>query len=339
MKFGVGLPTATAGMMYPTPFATAADVVDIAVEAEQLGYYEVAGNDHITTQQYVRESYPTPPDFFEPLVTYGYIAARTSVLRLLTGILVFPMRQPVLLAKQLSTLDQLSGGRVMVGAGTGAYREEFVASQPHLAKAHRGRLMNESIEAVQLLFRERRASYSGEYVSFDDVEMFPKPVQDPLPIYPAGNADASIRRAARFGQGWLPAGLGPEGIAAGRVKLRQYAAEEGRADVDFAIAPQVMVCLADTTEQAEETYRKSQLFHHLVTLQQSTLKDVSVDSYITNNCIGTPDDVIAKVKEFEAAGAGHLAGIYFAANNVEEMRQQIRRFARDVIPAFEGEQS
>src|SRR5687768_8294023 len=73
MKFGVGLPTATAGMMYPTPFASAADVVDIAVEAEQLGYYEVAGNDHITTQQYVRESYPVPPDFFEPLVTYGYI--------------------------------------------------------------------------------------------------------------------------------------------------------------------------------------------------------------------------------------------------------------------------
>jgi len=334
MRFGVGLPTATAGMMYPTPFASAADVVDIAVEAEQLGYFEVAGNDHITTQQYVRDSYPVPPDFFEPLVTYGYIAARTSILRLMTGILVMPMRQPVLLAKQLATLDQLSGGRVMVGAGSGAYREEFVASQPHLAHAHRGRLLNESIEAVQLLFRERRATYEGEYVAFNDVEMFPKPVQDVLPIYPAGNADASLRRAARYGQGWLPAGLGPEAIAAGKTKLAAYAAEEGRGDQEFAIAPQVMVCLADTTEEAEETYRRSQLFHHLVTLQQSTLKDVSVDTYVTNNCIGTPDDVIAKVQQFRDAGATHLAGIYFAANDVEELRSQMRRFARDVMPAF-----
>ncbi|WP_281374874.1 MULTISPECIES: LLM class flavin-dependent oxidoreductase [Nocardioides] len=334
MRFGVGLPTATAGMMYPTPFASAADVVDIAVEAEQLGYFEVAGNDHITTQQYVRESYPVPPDFFEPLVTYGYIAARTSTLRLMTGILVMPMRQPVLLAKQLATLDQLSGGRVMVGAGSGAYREEFVASQPHLAHAHRGRLLNESIEAVQLLFRERRASYAGEYVSFDDIEMYPKPVQDVLPIYPAGNADASIRRAARYGQGWLPAGLSPAAVGAGREKLRAYAAEEGRADQEFAIAPQVMVCIADTTEEAEDTYRRSQLFHHLVTLQQSTLKGVSVDTYVTNNCIGNPDDVIAKVKEFEEAGATHLAGIYFAADNVEQLRAQMRRFATEVMPAF-----
>lgn len=334
MRFGVGLPTATAGMMYPTPFASAADVIDIAIEAEQLGYYEVAGNDHITTQQYVRESYPVPPDFFEPLVTYGYIAARTSVLRLMTGILVMPMRQPLLLAKQLSTLDQLSGGRMMVGAGSGAYREEFVASQPQLAHAHRGRLLNESIEAVQLLFRERRATYQGEYVAFDDVEMFPKPVQDILPIYPAGNADASIRRAARYGQGWLPAGLGPAGIAEGKEKLANYAAEEGRSDQNFAIAPQVMVCLADTTEEAEETYRRSQLFHHLVTLQQSTLKNVNIDSYVTNNCIGTPDDVISKVQDFRAAGATHLAGIYFAADNVEQLRSQMRRFAKDVMPAF-----
>lgn len=334
MRFGVGLPTATAGMMYPTPFASAAEVVDIAVEAEQLGYYEVAGNDHITTQAYVRESYPVPPDFFEPLVTYGFIAARTSVLRLMTGILVLPMRQPVLLAKQLSTLDQLSGGRIMVGAGVGAYREEFVASQPHLAKANRSRLMNECLESLRLLFNERRAAYAGEYIQFDDIEMFPKPVQSPLPIYPAGNADASLRRAARFGQGWLPAGLGPAGIAAGREKLHEYAALEGRRGADLAIAPQVMVCIADTRQEAEQRFRDSQLFHHLVTLQQSTLKDVSVDSYVSNNCIGTPDDVIAKVHEFQQAGANHLAGIYFAANTVDEMTAQMRLFAKHVLPSF-----
>jgi probable F420-dependent oxidoreductase len=321
-------------MMYPTPFATAEEVVDIALEAEQLGYFEVAGNDHHTTQQYVRDSFPVPPDFFEPLITYAYIAARTSVLRLTTGILVFPMRHPVLLAKQLATLDQLSGGRVIVGAGTGAYREEFEKTLPHLARAHRGRLMDETMASVRMLLTEHSATFRGEYIAFDDVEMYPKPVQDPLPIYSAGNADASIRRAAQYGQGWLPAAIGPAAIRVGRERLREYAAEAGRGDASFTIAPQVIVCLADTQQAAEETFVQSQLYHHLVTLQQSTLKDVDPATFVTNNLVGTPDLVATKVAEFRDAGAEHLCGIYFAANDVAGLRDQMRRFAGHVMPAF-----
>ena len=334
MKFGVGLPTCTGGMMYPTPFASAADVVDIAVEAEQLGYFEVAGNDHLTTQQYVRDSFSVPPDFFEPLITYSYIAARTSVLRLMTAIMVFPMRHPVLLAKQLATLDQLSGGRVIVGAGTGAYREEFVKTLPHMAKANRGRLMDETMTVVRMLLTEHTATFAGEYLSIEDVEMYPKPIQDPFPIYSAGNAEASIRRAAQFGQGWLPAGVGTDFIREGIVKLKDYAKQYGREDVDFQIAPQLMVCLADTQEEAEELFKSSQLYHHLITLQQSTLKDVDPATFVTNNLVGTPDLVSKKVAEFRDAGVHHLCGIYFAANDVDQMRDQMRRFAKDVMPAF-----
>src|SRR3954471_9349899 len=105
MKFGVEVPTCTAGMMHPARFATIGEVIDIAVEAEQLGYYDVGGNDHLSTQRYVRDAWSSPPDYFEPLITLSNIAARTSVLRLTTGILVLPMRQPVLAAKQIATLD------------------------------------------------------------------------------------------------------------------------------------------------------------------------------------------------------------------------------------------
>ena len=333
MRFGVGLPTCTAGMMYPAPFATAAEVVDIAIEAEQLGYHDVAGNDHISTQRYVRESFPAPPDFFEPLLMYAYIAARTTTLRLTTGILVLPMRHPVLLAKQVATLDQLSGGRVTLGIGVGAYREELEASLPHLRDANRSRLVAESLDALELLFTQRRASYQGRYHAFEDLEMYPKPVQDPLPIYSGGNADSSIRRAARL-HGWLPAGLSPAGLAAGRERLAGYAADAGRDVSDIAIAPQVMVCLAPTAGEAERRFRESQLHHHLVTLQQSTLREVSVDSYVENNLIGTPDEACAKVQAFAEAGADHLCGMYFAANTLDEMRRQMRLFAETVMPAF-----
>jgi alkanesulfonate monooxygenase SsuD/methylene tetrahydromethanopterin reductase-like flavin-dependent oxidoreductase (luciferase family) len=112
MKFGIELPTCTAGMIQPVPFATAADIVDTAIEAEQLGYHDVGGNDHLSTMQFVRKAWSNPPDYFEPLITLANVAAQTSTLRLTTGIMVLPMREPMLLAKQVATLDQLNRAAV-----------------------------------------------------------------------------------------------------------------------------------------------------------------------------------------------------------------------------------
>jgi len=153
VKFGVGLPTCTTGMMYPVPFATPQDIVRVAIECEQLGYYEVAGNDHINTQRYVRETFADPPDFFEPLITYAYCAARTSTLHFVTGVIVLPMRHPVLLAKQVATLDQFSGGRIILGVGVGAYREELESAYPEMSSAPRAGLVREGIEALVVVGR------------------------------------------------------------------------------------------------------------------------------------------------------------------------------------------
>lgn len=334
MKFGVGLPTCTAGLMYPTPFATPADVVDIAIEAEQLGYYEVAGNDHFTTPRYVREAFPTPPDFYDPLITYAYCAAKTSVLRFVTGVVVVPMRHPIVLAKQLATLDRFSGGRLIVGAGIGAYREELEACYPDLRGTPRGELIREGLLALRSLFGERRSSFAGAHYRFEDVEMFPKPFQDPLPVYSAGNGEGSIRRAAELGQGWLPAGIGPDRVREGGELLARLAREAGRDPAEIAIAPQLIVCLGDTEAAARETFERSQLFHHLVSLRASTLKGLDVESYVTANLVGTPDRVCRKVEAFAAAGVGHLCGLYFVGNSVAEMMGQVREFARTVLPAF-----
>lgn len=334
MRFGVGLPTCTAGMMYPVPFATSDDIVEIAIESEQLGYYEVAGNDHFTTQRYVRERFPDPPDFFDPLIAYAYCAAKTSVLRLMTGIIVLPMRHPIVLAKQLATLDRFSGGRVLVGAGIGAYREELEAAFPDLAGARRADLMRESIEALRSLFTERRAGYEGAHIRFRDVEMYPKPVQEPLPLYSAGNSDGAIRRAAELCEGWLPAGIGPDRIAAGRETLARRASEAGRDPSMLTIALQLVVCLGDTDEQASEAFERSQLHHHLVSLRESTMRGVDVDSYEAINLVGTPAVVTERVAALEAAGVGHLCGLYFVGDTVAEMMSQVRRFAREIVPAF-----
>lgn len=334
MRFGIELPTATSGMMHPVPFQTVTDLADLAVEAEQLGFYDAGGNDHLSTMQFVRRAWQNPPDYYEPLITLAHIAARTSVLRLTTGIMVLPMREPILLAKQVATLDQLSGGRVLLGVAVGGYRDEFETVRPDLKTANRGRLTEETIGALRALFTQRRAGFHGEYVNFDDVESFPKPVQDPLPIYSGGNADGCLRRAAELCDGWMPAKIGPEAIRAGREKLALYAREAGRDPKTISTALQSVVCLGDTAEEARERFLNSSFDLFRTSLAQTMTKGVDIDAYLEMNLVGIPDRVCDKVAAYEDAGLDHLSALLFVGNTVDELRRQMRLFAKHVLPAF-----
>ncbi|MEJ2598882.1 MAG: TIGR03619 family F420-dependent LLM class oxidoreductase, partial [Anaerolineales bacterium] len=223
MLCSVGLPTCMEGMMYPVPFATPDQVIEIALWAEELGYHSVWGNDHMTTQKYVRESFTHPPNFWEPLITYSFIAAQTSKLIFGTGLLVLPMRRDVVVtAKQIATLDQFCKGRLLLAVGLGAYREEFEALHPNW-KVQRGELLEESVQALRVLFDEHDASWHGKYLEFENVQMYPKHRQDPLPIYFGGNNPNQVRRAATLGQGWMPAGMPIEQLSRMIAKLKSDA--------------------------------------------------------------------------------------------------------------------
>src|SRR5437660_7909286 len=321
-------------MLYPIPFAAPQDVVRVAVEAERLGYYAVMGNDHLTTQAYVRKRWPNPPNFFEPLVTYAYCAPSTKTILFMTGVIVLPMRHPVLLAKQVATLDQFTGGRVILGVGVGAYREEYEATQPQLKHVPRSDLLEEGITSLRLLFDERRATYHGRHYRFEDVEMYPKPLQQPLPIFSAGNAEGSIRRAAEMCEGWLPAGMGPARIRQGREKMRAYAESAGRDPSAAEIAPQLVVCVGRTAEDAERDFKRSQVYQQLLSLQQSTLKGLDIDSYGSMNLLGSVDQVSELIEAYREAGAGHLSGLLFVSNSVDDYIEQMQLFATTVMPQF-----
>lgn len=332
MISSVGLPTCMEGMMYPVPFGTPKDIVELVKLAEDLGYHSVWGNDHMTTQKYVRESYDTPPNFWEPLITYAYNAPLTEKLIFGTGILVLPMRTDiVVVAKQLATLDQFSGGRLILSVGVGAYREEFEALHPNL-KAHRGNMLEEAVRALRVLFTERSASWEGTYYRFEDVEMYPKPLQDPLPIYFGGNNVNAAIRAAKYGQGWMPAGMPTAAIKERVELLYRVAGEHGREDVDFDVAPQLICYVGKTTEEAIERFQQSQMYHHLVSLRASTLKDQAGMNLAQANLIGSPEDVIEKVKEIEEAGVTHLCGTYFCADSVSELKDQMALFSEEIMP-------
>lgn len=332
MRFSAGLPTGMEGLTYPIPFSDPEAVIRIAQHAEKLGYHSVWGNDHMTTQNYVRAEFETPPRFWEPLVTYSFVAAETTTLRFGTGILVLPMRRDiVVVAKQLATLDHFSGGRLEIGVGIGAYREEFLALQPG-AKLPRGKILDEGIPALQALLRERVASFDGEYFSYRDVELYPKPKQDHVPFYIGGNNANNLRRTAKWGDGWLPAAVHLDQMRKDVATLRELTEAEGRDFSRIEVAPQYIVHMGKTREAALERFNQTQMCAHLTSLRQSTLKDQGALAHEDINLIGTAEDVIERANLLGEAGVTHLLGLYFAANDITELLDQMQIFAEDVVP-------
>jgi probable F420-dependent oxidoreductase len=335
MRVSAGLPTGMEGLTYPIPFSDPEAVIRIAQHAENLGYHSVWGNDHMTTQHYVRAEFETPPRFWEPLVTYSFVAAETTTLRFGTGILVLPMRRDIVVtAKQLATLDHFSGGRLEIGVGIGAYREEFLALQPG-ANMPRGKILDEGIPALQALLNQRVASFDGEYFAYRDVELYPKPKQDHVPFYIGGNNANNLRRTAKWGDGWLPAAVHLDQMRNDVVTLRELTEAEGRDFSKIEVAPQYIVHIGKTREAALERFGQTQMCAHLTSLRQSTLKGQGDLGHEDINLIGTVDDVVERANLLGEAGVTHLLGLYFAANDLTELLDQMQVFAEEVVPRLD----
>lgn len=333
MRFSVQIPTCTEGLVNPIPFATPADFIRLATEAERLGYDAVWGNDHITAAPYVRTKWADPPNFYEVLVTLAVIGAHTQRIRLGTAVMVMPLRDPVLLAKQVATLDQFTGGRVILGVGIGAYREEFLAQWPRLASARRGDLLEEGVAALRTLWNEREASHAGRHYAFEKIELFPKPVQHPLPIYFGGHNEAAVARTARHGQGWLPGWRPFDEIKARAALLRRLTAAAGRDPRKVEAAVQLTVMLGSTCEEASARYQKTGMVQHRKSLAHSG-RDPSLAE--ANNLIGSPATILDQLVFLRDAGVDHVCAMQFPHDSVAEMLEQMEWFSRDVIIPFRG---
>jgi probable F420-dependent oxidoreductase len=326
-----GLPTCMEGLSYPIPFADPDAVIRIAQDAERLGYHSVWGNDHMTTQRYVRAEFPVPPRFWEPLVTYAFIAANTTTLRLGTGVLVLPMRRDiVVLAKQIATLDHFSNGRLEIGVGLGAYREEFEALAPD-SDVRRGDMVEEGVKALHALFSERVSSFDGRYYRFREVELFPKPRQQRLPIYFGGNSEKHLRRVAEAADGWIPAAMEADRLRRHVARLRELTAAAGRDAGRIAVAPQFVVHVGRDHQAAVARFRQTQMHKHLLSLRQSTLKQQAAPMEDLN-LIGGIDEVVEKATRLRDAGVTHLLGLYFAVNTASELLDQMQLFAEEIMP-------
>ncbi len=206
-------------------------LIDLAVEAESLGFHSVWVNHHVLNVGYVRDRLEHAP-YHDALVTLAWIGAATSRVRIGTSVLVMPYLHPMVLAKELSTLDNLTGGRLDVGLGVGSNPEEneLLGVVPY---ADRGRYSNEFIEVLKCLWTEPNASYHGEFFQFEDLIAAPKPTQQPHPpILTGGNRPPALRRAGRLADGWHGLGLNPDSVRKRLPVINDEAASAGRAPLE-----------------------------------------------------------------------------------------------------------
>jgi len=210
--------------------------MEICRRAEAAGFESLWGGEHVILPSKIESSYPYTADgkipampdtpIPDPLIWLAFAAAAAPSMRLGTCILIVPQRNPLILAKELATLDQLSGGKVELGLGVGWLQEEFQALG--VPWERRGARNDEYIEAMRTLWSGPEVEFHGEFVDFPTVTCSPRPVQPTIPILVGGDSDVAIRRAARLADGYFPGEGDVDRLAALITRVRQAAEDTGR---------------------------------------------------------------------------------------------------------------
>ena len=215
---------------------TSIDSAVLAKRCEELGFESLWVPEHPVIPAGGKTPWPGSPDgvipdeyynIVDPFVALARASAVTTNLKLATGICLVPERNPIILAKEIASLDHLSGGRFLFGIGTGWLREETEVCGVQFKD--RVRYTRESILAMKQLWTQGEAEYHGEFIDFPPVVCLPKPAQKPHPpVYLGGMAKNVFRRVVAWGDGWMPNRVSPEQVAQGRKELNRLANQAGR---------------------------------------------------------------------------------------------------------------
>jgi probable F420-dependent oxidoreductase len=269
-------------------------MIAIAEKAEELGYSSLWTNDHILIPADLPEPFG---NLLETFTTLSYLAARTETIRLGTGILVLPQRDPLLVAKQAATVHHLSGGRLVLGLGVGWIAQEYSFLRADFGS--RGQLADEYIAAIRVLFESDRPAYHGDHINFSDALFSPRP-RTPIPIVVGGSSKPALRRAARLGDGWYGLRLSPE--------------EAGRA--------------------IEEMNRIGHRPNFTLSLRLQIRVGGAVDGADPATTLhGDPDAVVGQLQKYSDIGIEQVVVEPFA-NDLADFIEQMRLFAQEIAPEF-----
>ena len=277
-------------------------LVAVASKADELGYAWVPCSDHVVIPQRAVPSMGAT--WYEPATTLAFVAGFTQRVRLLAHVIVLAYHSPFDLAKQYATLDRLSGGRVILGVGVGHLRGEFRAlGAPY---EQRGAVTDEYLQIIKALWTDEEATFRGEYHEFWDVQLAPRPVQQPHPpIWVGGNSHRAARRATELGEGWIPFEVTLEEVGDRLNYIRTLPAYEQRR------TPLDVVIPAGTVELASEPIDGDR-----------------------PRFSGSRVQILDDIKAYQELGVTGMT-VGFRSRSLDEHLEKMEQFAHEIMPAFE----
>lgn len=320
LKFGIAVTTSVTPAT--TAIAQAAYVTAMTDEIERLGFDSLWVSDRTVYPNDLVDRYPdmygpglANPDaqnVLEALTTLSYAAGRTSRadsgrVRLGVSVLVLPFRNAVLNTKMLNTLDVLSGGRLILGVGTGWMPEEFAAMGASFDD--RGRVTDEHLDLFRASEANADPDVSGDYVQIHGMRLFPQPAQRPrVPVWIGGNSRRALRRAAEYGDNWHCIRLTPDEIAVQKPLLEAACETAGRDPASVGVSIRTSVTMGDTATGHEHSEQRG-----LMT--------------------GSPADIIEDIESYRTAGVDYMV-LSVVGNSTEETLENLNRFNTEVRPHF-----
>lgn len=288
--------------------------------AEQMAFVETSGFDILTTGEHIV--------FFRPILdvmtVLSFAAAATTSIKLVPSTIILPLRHPTIIAKELTSIDHLSNGRLIASIGIGGdYPREFAACGVPIRE--RGVRANESLEILRKYWSGERFDYHGQVFQLEDVDMLPTPVQPGgPPIWVCGRSEAAMKRAARLGDGWQPYMYTPEMFYESVGKVHDYAAEQGRElGDDFAFTGFAYVSMAGSVEVGREK-AVEQLTHRF---------NLPFEKLVDKYCAYGPSEVVVEsLSRYVEAGATKL--VIALVMPPEERLDYVERFATEILPAL-----
>ncbi|WP_123970476.1 LLM class F420-dependent oxidoreductase [Streptomyces sp. TLI_185] len=286
------------------------DLVEIARTADRAGFGYLASCDHVAIPRRLAPAMSTV--WYDPVATLGFLAGVTERVRLLSHVAVVGLRHPLLTAKQYATLDQLAGGRLILGVGAGHVREEFEVLGVDFER--RGAVLDESIDALRAaLGPDEFPEHHGKLYDFEGLGQQPRPVQESIPLWVGGSSPAAVRRAALKGDGWLPQGDPRDRLPAQieRIRrLRDEAARGGAANGCSEGTPFVIGAITEPLYLGTPAW------------------DVG-----RRTLTGPPDALAESLRAYRAMGV-HQIQVRFRSRSRTELTDQMAAFGADVAPTL-----
>lgn len=335
-EFGVRLPVAG-------PLSSTEAVRRSAVRAEELGFDAVWVHDFLAWTTYQDEHHvscgsiealeaaESPPMFMESLTNLAFLAGVTNTIDIGVAVLCLPYRNPIVAAKQIANIDVLSNGRLILGIGTGAPKSTNNVDFEVLGVERKTKydVTRDYMRAMMEVWATDVSSYEGEHFSFPESEFFPKPVQKPWPrIWAGGHGPTAQDIVAEFCTGWIPPWIAPDGYPDRIENIHRLAAEKGRGDVEFTMATEVYVSIAESDAKALESSRKT-----LEVLPYGFDHTATPEAIAAAGLIGSPESLTEKIAAYVDVGVKHYE-MKFIYHTVDHLLEQLEMFSTEVTPNF-----